>query len=156
MTDTTTQSDYPTGWKPDPGASITGQVIDIATGDGGYGVYPIVTLRTEQGDEIAIHAFHTVLRTELARRRPKIGDTVGITYHGKRANASGKGEYHSYRVTGGQTQGYDWSRDLPPEEQPVEPDIPIDMVTPAAPTVPQPATVAAASVTTTKDDSIPF
>lgn len=132
MTEATeTQQDYATGWRPKTGDRVAGKVIDITATDGGYGVYPIVTLETEGGGEVAVHAFHTVLRRELARRRPKIGDKLEITYLGKRDAKSGTQGYDAYRVKSDKdVVGYDWDSELSPEERataaPVEPDVPID------------------------------
>ena len=98
------ETGYAEGWKPNPGDEITGRVIDIAATDGGWGMYPIVTLRDEGGTEIAVHAFHDVLKSELARRRPKVGDEVSIKYLGQ---PNGK-NYHAYRVRGGQDASFDW------------------------------------------------
>ncbi len=122
--------DYATGWRPKAGDEVAGKVIDITATDGGYGVYPIVTLEVEGGGEVAIHAFHTVLRRELARRRPKIGDKLDITYLGKRDGKPGTQGYDAYRVKSDKdVVGYDWDSELSPEERanaaPVEPDVPI-------------------------------
>lgn len=116
------------GWRPEPGARIVGTVIDIAANDMGYGPYAIVTLETASGP-IAVHAFHTVLRRELAKRRPKVGDQLDITYLGKKGEGGhfGKG-YDNYRVKSDKdAAGYDWNRDLPggadddPADVPIEP-----------------------------------
>jgi hypothetical protein len=113
-TDPETETGFAEGWRPNAGDRVVGTVVDISTTDGGYGPYAIVTLKTATG-EVAIHAFHTVLRRELARRRPKIGDELDITYVGKsKAGAGnfGKG-YDLYRVRSDKdVAGYDWSRDL--------------------------------------------
>lgn len=126
------------GWRPTAGDKIEGTVVDIATGDGGYGPYPIVTLEVEGGSEVSVHAFHHVLRTELARRRPRVGNELAIKYIGKTDDSKDRKGYHTYRVTGGQVQGYDWTRDDPngPDDDP-EPDLPID--TDDLPTPPAPA-----------------
>ena len=52
-----------------------------------YGTYPIVTLRNDAGDgEYAVHGFHTVLKNELAKRPPRIGERLGIKYLGQRTS----------------------------------------------------------------------
>lgn len=113
--------DFPTGWRPESGDKLTGAVTDISTGQGGYDPYPIVTLQPDDGGaEVAVHAFHTVLRRELARRRPKIGTHLEITYLGKKGD--GREAYHLYRVRGeGDKAGYDWDRELPEEERATPP-----------------------------------
>lgn len=110
---TTEEQGYAEGWRPNPGDRIAGTVVDIAATDGGYGVYPIVTLKTS-GGEVAVHAFHTVLRRELARRRPSVGDDLEITYLGKqKAKGAQDRGYDGYRVRSSKdTVGYDWGREL--------------------------------------------
>lgn len=81
------------GWRPEAGDQIVGTIVDISEGEGDYGPYPIVTIETADGD-LAVHAFHTVLRKELAAKRPVEGDRVGIKYLGIPA---GK-KYEAYRV----------------------------------------------------------
>lgn len=101
-------ADYAKAWQPVPGGKIVGETVAISERVGGYGRYPIVTLRQEDGEERAIHAFHEVLQNELARIAPKIGDTIGIKYGGKDAE---KG-YHRYRVVreGDDGEGaFDWN-----------------------------------------------
>jgi hypothetical protein len=81
-------------WKPKPGDKLIGVVTDLNERDNEYGSYPIVTVRTDDGTELAFHAFHTVARNELAKQRPQIGDRIGIAYHGK---PKGK-TYEAYRI----------------------------------------------------------
>jgi hypothetical protein len=108
---------YAAAWRPDPGDKIAGKVVAIVMGpDMGYGPYPIVTLDTSEGEQ-AIHAFHQILRTELAKRRPKVGDPLEVTYQGKRSPKSGNGNaFHMYRVVGGQEPEFDWASELPAGE----------------------------------------
>ena len=47
-----------------------------------YGEYPIVSVRTDDGHDFAFHAFHTVAKGELEKLPPKLGDRIGIAYHG--------------------------------------------------------------------------
>jgi hypothetical protein len=81
-------------WKPEPGDKLIGVVTELAERENEYGRYPIVTVRTEDGDELAFHAFRTVAKNELARCRPEVGDRIGIKYLGK---PEGK-EYELYRI----------------------------------------------------------
>jgi hypothetical protein len=60
-------SDFPSGWKPAPGDSIEGKIVDLDVRHGEYDPYPVVTLETSRG-AVAVHACHEVLRNELARR----------------------------------------------------------------------------------------
>jgi hypothetical protein len=97
------------GWKPTAGDKLIGVVVDIDERDGGYGMYPVVTVMTDDGNQFAFHAFHTVAKSELAKARPVIGDNIGIKYLGK---PEGK-NYESYRVTVGRAVAgphLDWDR----------------------------------------------
>lgn len=72
----------PEGWRPNPGDSITGKVLDLTTGQGDYAKYPIVTLQTKDG-EVNVHAFHHTLKNRLREMRPKRGHTLTITFLGE-------------------------------------------------------------------------
>ena len=65
----------------------------------------IVTVRTDAGDELAFHAFHTVARTELSRARPKVGYWIGVKYGGKHENG-----YHVWRVALDRDAEPEWDR----------------------------------------------
>ena len=67
------------------GDKLIGTVVDLDERDSDYGdePYPIVTVETDDGNELACHAFHTVARNELAKQRPVVGERIGIAYHGK-------------------------------------------------------------------------
>src|SRR5206468_3062798 len=81
-------------WKPEPGDKLIGEVADLDERESEYGSYPIVTVLTDEGEELAFHAFRTVAKNELAKVRPQIGDRIGIAYHGK---PDGK-DYELYRI----------------------------------------------------------
>lgn len=130
----TQESDFAAAWRPEPGGRITGTVTNIDVIDpAGQGPYPCITVQTADGER-AIHAFHQVLRTGLAKRRPKVGDEIDIVYQGKVAGGA-YGGYHSYRIAGGQGQDINWDAFLPEDQQQA---IPI----PPAP-IPQPVGTAA-------------
>jgi hypothetical protein len=85
--------------RPESGDKLIGKVVEIGERLG-YNdePYPIITVQPEHGEPLAVHAFHTVLRNELARQRPQIGEMVGIKYEGQFATETGRGRYHRYRV----------------------------------------------------------
>ena len=71
-------------WKPKVGDKLVGVVVDVDLRASDYGdPYPIVTVQRDDGTEVAFHGFHTVARRELAKKRPQIGDKIGIAYFGK-------------------------------------------------------------------------
>lgn len=77
-------SRFPVPWRPAPGDMLIGTVVDVGERTGFAGDrYPTVTVRTEEGDDVIFHAFHTVAKDELARQRPRAGERIGIAYHGR-------------------------------------------------------------------------
>ena len=112
----TEENGFPAAWRPEPGSSLSGTMVGVEMIDpNGQGAYPVVTIRSEDGAEHAVHAFHSVLKRELARRRPKPGDPLAIKYEGKVQGA--QREYHSYRVEGGQPKEVNWDSMLPEDER---------------------------------------
>jgi hypothetical protein len=93
-------------WRPTPGARLIGTAVDIDSRETEFGTYPVITLREdESGNEVAVHAFHTVLKNAFARRPPRIGERLGVRYLGK----SPKG-YEAYRVVFETAAEPDWNR----------------------------------------------
>lgn len=83
----------PEPWKPEPGDTLVGTVIEVTTRESEFGVYPLIGVMTEDGGEYYLHCFHTVLTREIARRRPKIGDTIAVRFRGDHERG-----YKDYRV----------------------------------------------------------
>jgi hypothetical protein len=130
-------------WRPEPGDVAIGEVVEVQERRGfAERPYPVVTLRTEANEYVAVHAFHTVLREELAKLEPKAGDRVGVAYHG--LVEKGESRYELYRVAlerpGGEQPEPDW--DAIAHEAAEERDV-------AAPTL-------APSPVEPPDDEIPF
>jgi hypothetical protein len=90
--------EYAEAWKPDPGDKLIGSVVEISQRDGTFGAYPILTVRQDDGTELALHAFHTVVANELARARPEIGERIAIKYIGMKPGSDGRAGYHAYKV----------------------------------------------------------
>jgi hypothetical protein len=99
-------SPFPESWRPRPGDSVKGKVVDLDVRDGEYGQYPLVTLDTADRGQVTIHAFHEVLASELARRAPKPGDVIEVSYRGQHPH---KG-YHLYQVTGDGDLAFNWNK----------------------------------------------
>lgn len=79
------------GWKPEPGAKLTGTVVYVTRTDGGHpefeansadGKYPLVAVITTDGELVSIHAFHSALRNAIEGQAPQAGDTIGVKYKG--------------------------------------------------------------------------
>jgi hypothetical protein len=99
--------DYADAWRHEVSDKIIGEVVDLSEREGKFGVYPIVTLRQDDGTELAVHAFHDVLANELGRIAPSPGDVIGIRYMGKHPE---KG-YHQYRVRrAGGSSSVNWAK----------------------------------------------
>lgn len=104
-------AEFAAAWRPDPGDKIAGEVVAIGERQGQYDPYVVVTLRRDDGEEFAIHAFHQVLGAQLAALRPQLGDKLALKYQGKKQNQAGTGSYHAYRaVKDGDEAGIDWSK----------------------------------------------
>ena len=83
----------------EPGEVLSGEVIEITSRTSEYSPdgYPILTIRTDEGEERAFHAFHTVARNELARVAPQVGSKIAILYRGPQESAGGR-SFEGYRV----------------------------------------------------------
>lgn len=84
-------------WSGKVGETIQGTVIAIDTGkyelpSKGTLVYPIIYLNTST-EILAVHAIPQVLRDELKRRKPQIGDTLRFGSFGDRVSKEGT-TYH--------------------------------------------------------------
>lgn len=85
-------------WRPDQDDphTLIGEVVEITIGTTDYGRYPIIVVRKEDGEEKAVHVFHSVLRNEVEKYRPNIGEKIGIKYLGDVATKPGS-KYKSYK-----------------------------------------------------------
>jgi hypothetical protein len=134
--------EFAPAWRPEAGGSLTGKIVALGERDGGFGRYPIVTVETEGGEELAVHAVHAVLADELAKHQPKLGERIGIRYRGK--IDGGERPYHAYKVVVDRpTVGIDWST--------YSEDVAAD-----EPTTVSPAKELAEALDDEADDSAPF
>lgn len=89
--------DFAEAWRPEKaGDSIVGTISDIGHRVSGYSdePYTILTIKQENGERLAVHAFHFVLAQELRKYKLKYGTEIGIKYLGK---PEGK-NYERYKV----------------------------------------------------------
>lgn len=88
------------GWKPNEGDTIVGTMQNItASNPGQYGIYPIVTLVTEEGELVNVHCFHQTLRNRLLEKRPRIGEKLAIRYNGRvQGKDKNRSAYYNYSV----------------------------------------------------------
>ena len=88
-------------WEPEPGDTLSGQVVRWDVAETKYGVKP--TLRVQVGEtEYSVLVGRMVLASQLKKAAAKIdrerlepGDDVVIVYNGMRTSASGN-QYHDY------------------------------------------------------------
>lgn len=75
---------FPEPWKPKPGEKLLGELVDLDMRASDYGEpYPILTILDDNGREWSWHGFHQMARSEVAKKRPRIGERIGVAYHGK-------------------------------------------------------------------------
>jgi len=93
------------GWNPETQPQIVGTISDISPDCdcGGYGPHNILFVDTPQGTGIAVHVFHTTLRTQVEPRikqgRLAAGDLIAITHFGtKQSQVKGHADMNMYRV----------------------------------------------------------
>lgn len=93
------------GWNPAEQPQIIGTVADIIPDCdcGGYGPHTILSIDTPQGEGVAVHAFHTTLRSQIEPRikqgRLGVGDLIAISHLGTKPSAvKGHGDMNMYRV----------------------------------------------------------
>jgi hypothetical protein len=116
--------EYAKAWRYQPDDKLVGEVVELSQRDGAYGTYPIVTVRKDDGSELAFHAFHTVAQNELARARPQVGERIAIKYVGVASGADGRSSYHRYRVAVDRpAAAFNWGA-FGAAEAEVDPDIP--------------------------------
>lgn len=93
-------ADYAPGWKPEPKSVLMGNVVslDLAYSEYNPDGYPVVTIRSEQGEDTALHCFHSALNTRIKELKPAVGEYVQVLYKGKQTSKDGKREYQAYVV----------------------------------------------------------
>lgn len=140
-------SGLPAAWRPDKEDEdkLIGEVVDIQMGTSDYEPYPLLVIRLDDGSEKAVHGFHTVLKNELLRQKPQIGERIGIKYLGEQETKPGSKfkSFIGYRVKVERESGtFDWSKVGQPEAEDEAYRAP----------EPEPVTVPADA----GDDSLPF
>jgi len=142
----------PQAWRPDQGGDdnpnpLIGKYVEMASATTAYGACWVMTVQLEDGSERAVWLMHSVLKNEVAKARPKPGETLGIKYFGK-ISTNGGNDYVGYRVKVDRPLGtgdeFDWSK------LGADPEI-TALDEPVTPT-PEPVAVPAG----TGDDDIPF
>lgn len=127
---------------------LVGEVVEIEVGTSDYGRYPILVVRTKEGEEKAVHGFHSVLQNELVKHKPQVGERVGIKYLGDVPTKPGSPfkSYKGYRVKVEREAGtaFNWNQIATDPEAEIAEELIAQQ---------QPVTVPAGA---NDDDSIPF
>lgn len=91
---------YAPAWRPEnAGDGLEGVVVSVdrRSHDNHPDGYPIITVRTANGEDYSIHGMSFVLKEELTKRGLRPGDELAVIYDGKKTSNSGR-QFHSYRV----------------------------------------------------------
>lgn len=117
------------GWRPQPGETLEGTLVALEKREGDYGAYPCLIYRTDAGEYVAVHAFHSILKDEYAKLhavaqttgQPMIGRRHTVHYAGRQVSKNigpdGKPrQYESYVVLD-TTDGAPQASELGADEQ---------------------------------------
>lgn len=92
------------GWLPKDGDTLIGTIVGIKPSNGNqYGIYPIVTVATAEGN-VALHCFHQTLKDPLLELRPVVGEKLAVAYMGTKESKTRKDsngnpvKYHNYSL----------------------------------------------------------
>lgn len=104
-----------TPWIPEnAGEGIQGVVLDVDSfpGDfadqktGEYPAIPMITVKAADGEARTVKGYHTVLRKELDKKAPQVGDTLAVLYQGEReAKVKGRKPTKLYAVAVQRAEG---------------------------------------------------
>jgi hypothetical protein len=93
------------GWNPEDMPQFVGTVADIVPDCdcGGYGPHTILMVDLPNGAGVAVHAFHTTLRSQIEpkikQHRLGVGDLIAISHLGtKQSSVKGHNDMNMYRV----------------------------------------------------------
>lgn len=103
------EDDYPPSRILEPGDAMVGEIEGLSKGQTKMGPAHILVLRTERGLE-SLWILHSVLKNELARIRPGVGEVIAIKYLGKQKTKDGQRDFHNYRVAvlGREAEALQW------------------------------------------------
>lgn len=98
------ERDY-VGWNPEMQPQLVGTVADIVPDCdcGGFGTHYIIMVDIPNADGVAIHCFHTTIRSQVEPKikqgRLGIGDLIAVSHLGtKPSSVKGHADMNMYRV----------------------------------------------------------
>jgi len=99
-----TEREY-VGWDPEILPTFVGTVADIVPGCdcGGYGEHYIISVDLPDGNGLAMHCFHTTLRSQIEPKikqsRLGVGDLIAVSHKGtKDSSVKGHNAMNMYSV----------------------------------------------------------
>jgi len=99
-----TEREY-VGWDPEITPAFVGTVADIVPDCdcGGYGTHYIINVDLPDGNGLAMHAFHTTLRSQIEPKiknsRLGVGDLIAVSHKGtKDSTVKGHNPMNMYSV----------------------------------------------------------
>jgi len=87
-------TEFAKAWRPEPDETIAGKVLIVDVRKNQYGEYSILTVKQDNGENLAVHCFHTVLKNGVDG--VGVGDHIKIKYHGKLPTKDGERTYNAY------------------------------------------------------------
>jgi hypothetical protein len=90
----------------EPGQTVSGEIIQIASRTSEWGIYPVLTLKFVDGKLGTLHSFHQLMTDRLKELKPQNGDMLFVAYGGERQKnrptedeiARGRDKYHLYNL----------------------------------------------------------
>lgn len=81
---------------------IQGKVINVSTVETdqkyGGGSVPLLEIQEKDGHIWSVRGYHTVLRNQIEKNNPQVGDTIAIKYLGTKENKKGDNSYENYGI----------------------------------------------------------
>jgi len=107
---------------PDHPNPLVGTIVEVSEGDGDYGPYPILYIRTDDGNEWRWHVYGSVAQNRIIALRPAVGDEIGVKFLGTEpSKVKGYAPYKNWKIVvdkkSGESTGPNWDN-MKPEEGP--------------------------------------
>lgn len=98
---------------PDHPQQLVGKIVEIEEIQGDYGMYPLLYIQDDDGNEWKWSVFGGVAQGRLAKLQPKVGDRIGVRYLGEKPSKNFQGKnYRDWKIivepASGETVSPDW------------------------------------------------
>lgn len=74
---------WPACWKPQPGESLVGRIVQYGTGQSSFGPVRTAIVEQDNGERVSLWLSSTVLLGLFREHRPKTGERIGLRFLGK-------------------------------------------------------------------------